>query len=172
MGVRDHSISFIPNLEKRSWMPAKDECPGSSGDKSGRVSQRKRIVVHLLDWHDSSFRRLLPPVTISIGRSRPVFATIAPDRDADDGANGYRGLQLTPSTNGIRAWWELLMVMNLATRLRGQSEDKRDSCQKFHKKREMTKLFRFHPIKEKRCLLKFQLQYQLWKMQDAKIVES
>jgi len=136
-------------------MPAKDECPGSSGDKSGRVSQRKRIVVHLLDWHDSSFRRLLPPVTISIGRSRPVFATIAPDRDADDGANGYRGLQLTPSTNGIRAWWELLMVMNLATRLRGQLEDKRDSCQKFHKKREMTKLFRFHPIKEKRCLLKF-----------------
>jgi len=41
------------------------------------------------------------------------------------------------------------------------TKDKRNSCKKFNKKREMTKLSRFHSIKEKRCLLKFQLQYQL-----------
>lgn len=79
---------------------AKDECLGSPRHKSGRVFQRKRAEVHLLDWHDSSFRRLRPSATISIGRSRPVFATIAPDRDAGDGANEYRGIELTPVSVG------------------------------------------------------------------------
>lgn len=69
------------------------------------VFRRKRAEVHLLDWHDSSFRRLRPPATISIARSRPVFATIALDHDDGDDVNGYYsyGIQLTPRFNGVEA---------------------------------------------------------------------
>lgn len=66
--------------EKKFDTKKKDECLGSPRDKSGKLSRRKRAEVHLPDWHDSSFRRLRPPATISIGRSRPAFATIALDR--------------------------------------------------------------------------------------------
>lgn len=74
------SSQNVPWKEKKCWTPKKDECLGSPCDKSGKLSRRKRVEVHLPDWHDSSFRRLRPPATISIGRSRPVFATIALDR--------------------------------------------------------------------------------------------
>lgn len=150
-GMKFHPIYSKIFCERSSWMLAKDECLGSPRDKSGQVSQRKRAVVHLLDWHDSSFRRLRPPATISIGRSRPVFTTIAPDRRR---RNGYHGIQLTPSFIGVGAWWELLMVMNLATntQLQGQSENKGDLC----KRRLMKKSWQSSPGSiiwwKKKCL--------------------